>query len=84
MPKQSAIPELRDAMKKRVTRREQFLAEMYAVVPLGAAAGPDRASLPEGWAEGRAASDAAGDNAAHLLPAEFVRPERSDGRENVV
>ncbi|SEP25108.1 transposase, IS5 family [Salinihabitans flavidus] len=34
MPKQSAIPGLRDAMKK-VTQREQFLAEMHAVVPWG-------------------------------------------------
>jgi len=33
MPKQSAIPGLRDAMKKKVTRREQFLAEMDAVEP---------------------------------------------------
>jgi len=33
MPKQPAIPGLRDAMKKKVTRRERFLAEMDAVVP---------------------------------------------------
>jgi len=33
MPKQPAIPGLRDPMKKKVTRREQFLAEMEAVVP---------------------------------------------------
>jgi transposase, IS5 family len=33
MPKQPALPSLRDAMKKKVTRREQFLAEMEAVVP---------------------------------------------------
>ena len=33
MPKQPAIPGLRDEMKKKVTRREQFLAEMEAVVP---------------------------------------------------
>ena len=33
MPKQPAIPGLRDAMKKKVTRREQFLAEVDAVVP---------------------------------------------------
>jgi len=33
MPKQPAIPGLRDAMKKKVTRREQFLTEMNAVVP---------------------------------------------------
>jgi IS5 family transposase len=35
MPKQPAIPGLRDAMKKKVTRREQFLSEMEAVVPWG-------------------------------------------------
>ena len=33
MPKQPAFPGLRDAMKKKVTRREQFLAELDAVVP---------------------------------------------------
>ena len=33
MPKQPAIPGLRDAMKKKVTRREQFLADIDAVVP---------------------------------------------------
>ena len=33
MPKQPAFPGLRDAMKKKVTRREQFLSEMNAVVP---------------------------------------------------
>jgi hypothetical protein len=35
MPKQPALPGLRDAMKKKVTRREQFLAEMDQVVPRG-------------------------------------------------
>jgi len=33
MPKQPAFPGLRDAMKKKVTRREQFLAEIETVVP---------------------------------------------------
>lgn len=33
MPKQPAIPGLGDAMKKKVPRRGQFLAEMDAVVP---------------------------------------------------
>jgi hypothetical protein len=33
MPKQHAVPGLRNALKKKVTRREQFLAEMDAVVP---------------------------------------------------
>ena len=35
MPKQPAFPDLRDAMKKKQTRRERFLAEMDAVVPWG-------------------------------------------------
>lgn len=34
-PKQPAITGLHDAMKKKVTRREQFLAEMDVVVPWG-------------------------------------------------
>jgi len=34
MPKQPAIPELRDAMKKKVTRREQLLAKTDPLVPL--------------------------------------------------
>ena len=33
MPKQPAFLYLRDAMKKKVTRRKQFQAEMDAVVP---------------------------------------------------
>lgn len=33
MPRQPAIPGLRDAMRKKVTRREQVLAEMAEVVP---------------------------------------------------
>ena len=33
MPKQPAFPSVRDAMKKKLTRREQFLAEMEVVVP---------------------------------------------------
>ena len=35
MPRQPAIPGLREAMKKKVTRRERFLAEMEAVVLWG-------------------------------------------------
>ena len=35
MPKQPAFSGLRDAMKKKPTRRELFLAEMGAVVPWG-------------------------------------------------
>lgn len=35
MPKQLAFPGLRDAMKKKQTRRELFLSEMVAVVPWG-------------------------------------------------
>ena len=35
MPKQPVFPGLRDAMKKKQTRRELFLAGMDAVVPWG-------------------------------------------------
>lgn len=35
MPKHPAFPDLRDAMKKKQTRRERFLAEMDAVVRWG-------------------------------------------------
>ena len=35
MPKQPALPSLRDAMKKKQTRRELFLAGMDVVVPWG-------------------------------------------------
>jgi len=35
MPKQPAIPGLREAMKTKLTRRERFLTEMDAVVPWG-------------------------------------------------
>ena len=33
MPKQPAFPNLRNAMKKKLTRRELFLAQMEVVVP---------------------------------------------------
>jgi IS5 family transposase len=33
MPKQPVFPSLRDAMKKKQTRRDVFLAQMDAVVP---------------------------------------------------
>ena len=35
MPKQPAFPGLHDTMEKKVTRREQFLTEVDAVVPWG-------------------------------------------------
>jgi hypothetical protein len=57
MPKQPAFPGFRDAMKKKVTRREQFLAEMDAVAP---PFGADRAVLSEGWAAGWEPADAIG------------------------
>ena len=40
MPKQPAFPGLRDAMKKKLTRRERFLAEMGGVVPWQRLLGP--------------------------------------------
>ena len=47
---------------------------------LGAAAGSDRAALPEGGTEGRAPADAAGDDAAGLFSPELVCAQRPDGR----
>jgi IS5 family transposase len=46
MPKQPAFPSLKQAMKKKQTRRELFLAEMDAVVPWGRLQA-DRAALSE-------------------------------------
>lgn len=69
MPKQPAIPDLRDAIKKKVSRRE-----------MDAAAGAARVALAEGGPQGRPSADAAGDDAAYLLPAKLVRAHRSDGR----
>ena len=34
MPKQPALPGLRDPMKKKLTRREEFLAESEVAAPL--------------------------------------------------
>ncbi len=47
MPKQSAFPGQRNAMKKQVTRREQFLAEMEAVVPRGRPLAPIAPHCPK-------------------------------------
>lgn len=66
MSKQPAIPGLRDATKKKVTRRELFLSEIDAVADV------DRAALSEGGAEGWSATNAAGDDAAGLFPTELV------------
>ena len=64
MPKQPAFPSLRNTMKKRLTRRELFLAQSEVQSPLvrrsaerggalAAASGADQSALPEGWTEGR-------------------------------
>ena len=47
---------------------------------MGPSSGADRTALPEGWTEGRAPADAAGDDAAGVFSAELVCAERSDGR----
>lgn len=46
---------------------------------VGPASGADRAALSQGRAEGWASADAAGDDAARVLPPAVVRPERPDG-----
>jgi len=51
MPKQPAFPGLRDAMKKKRTRRELFLSKMVAVAPwdrLGNLIEPHYPKVPKG------------------------------------
>lgn len=52
MPKQPAIPGLRHVMKKKLTRREQFLAEMDAVVPWARLIGLIAPHYPKAGAKG--------------------------------
>ena len=65
------------AAKKKRTKRDVFLAEMAAVVPLGRARSCDRAPLSQGWSERRASAVSIGRDAADLLPAAVVQPLRS-------
>ncbi len=84
MPKQPAFPVLRDAMKQKVTRREQFLAEMDAVVAwvrLLALIEPQYPKAGQrGGSEGRASAAAAGHDAAAVFPAELGCAPLTDGR----
>jgi len=50
MPKQPAFPGLRNAMKKKQTRRELFLAQMEVVVPWDRLQGE---LLPDVWTDFR-------------------------------
>jgi hypothetical protein len=84
MPKQPVIPGLHDAVKKKVTRREQFLSEMDQVVPWGRLLALIAPHYPKDGAQGRAAPDGSGDDAAGQLPAELVRAERPDGRRDAL
>jgi transposase, IS5 family len=52
MPKQPTIPGLRDAMKKKMARREQFLAEMEAAVPWGRLIGLIASHYPKAGPKG--------------------------------
>ena len=52
MPKQPAFPSLRDAMKKKQTRRELFLAEMEVVVPWGRVLAPIEPYYPKAGPRG--------------------------------
>ncbi len=68
MPKQPAFPGLRNAMKKKQTRREKFLAEKEEMVPWTRLLALIEPHYPKARAEGRASADAAGDDAAGVLP----------------
>ena len=52
MPKQPVFPGLRDAMKKKVTRRERFLADMAVVVPWGRLPGLIEPPYPKSGSRG--------------------------------
>jgi IS5 family transposase len=81
MPKQPVFPVLRNAMKKKQTRRRAlFLSEMDAVVPWMRLMALITPHYPTGRAEGWTPANTAGDDATRLLPSELVCPERSDGR----
>lgn len=81
MPKQPAIPGLRDAMKKKWARRELFRVEMETVVPRGRLLTLIAPYYPDAWPKGGRPPypDADGDDAAGLLLVELVCPERLDG-----
>ena len=63
MPKQPTFPSLCDAVKKNVTLREQFLADIGAVVPWRR---PVAGIAPHN-VKGRAPSGAAGDKGARVF-----------------
>ena len=84
MPKQPAFFGLRDAMKKKQTRRELFLAEMDAVVPWTRLLALIEPHYPKVGPKGGRPTDATGDDAAGLLPAELVCAQRPDGGGDAV
>ena len=65
------------AGKKKVTKRDLFLAEMVAVVPWAALAAVIEPHYPKVGPARRAASVSPRGDAAHLLPAAVVRAVRS-------
>ncbi len=72
LPRQPAIPNFRAAMKHKITRRAQFLAEMYEVVTWARLQALIEPNYPK--VGRRATADAGGDGAAHLLLEELARP----------
>lgn len=84
MPKQPAIPGLRDAMKKKVTRREQFLADMDAVVRWMRLQALIEPHYPKAGLKGGRPPMPLETMHRRSHPAELVRPERSDGRRDAV
>lgn len=87
MPKQPALPSLRNAMKKKQMRREQFLTEMDTVVPWDRLLALIAPHYRKAGPKGRPSADSAGDMsrarnrsgesisrrlAAGLIPSELV------------
>ncbi len=84
MPKQPAFPVLRDAMKKKVTRREQFLAEMDAVVPWVRLLALIEPQYPKAGSKGGRPPMPLETMLRPVFPAELVCAERPDGGGDAV
>ena len=84
MPKQPAFSGLRDAMKKKPTRRELFLAEMGAVVPWGRLLALIEPHYPKVGLKGGRPPLPLEVMLRGVFPAELVCAQRSDGGRDAV
>ena len=83
MPKQPAFPGLKHAMKKKLTRHEQFLSEMDKVVPWQRLLGLIAPQYPKAGPKGGRPPMPL-ETMLRVYPAELVCAERSDGGRDAV